>query len=90
MATNRSSTNASGGAQQHQHHHFLFNYHDAVLYPSDLEILDSPTAWLNDAVIHFQLTRLQHRRHDGAGNEKKTPDCSDDDEDTMENLFLDP
>lgn len=39
----------------------LINYHDAVIYPSDLSLLDSSTAWLNDACVHFQMTRLQHR-----------------------------
>lgn len=41
----------------------LLNYHDAVVRASDLALLDSPTAWLNDACINFRLTRLQHRHH---------------------------
>ena len=41
----------------------ILNYHDAVIYQSDLAILKSPTAWLNDACIHFFLTKLQ--REDG-------------------------
>lgn len=58
----------------------LFNYHDAVIYQSDLSLLDSPTAWLNDACINFYLTRLQHRRReDGSGNSVDRND-----------LFLDP
>eukprot|EP00978_Attheya_sp_CCMP212_P028511 scaffold98579_cov54-Attheya_sp.AAC.3 len=39
----------------------VLNYHDAVVYQSDLELLDSNTAWLNDACINFQMTRLQQR-----------------------------
>jgi hypothetical protein len=39
----------------------LVNYNDAVIYTSDLAILDSSTAWLNDACINFQLTRLQQQ-----------------------------
>lgn len=39
----------------------ILNYHDAVLYESDKEILESPTAWLNDACIHFYLTILQQQ-----------------------------
>lgn len=37
----------------------VLNFHDAVLYQSDLEILKS-NAWLNDACIHFCLTKLSH------------------------------
>jgi sentrin-specific protease 8 len=36
----------------------LLNYHDAVLYESDLALLESPTAWLNDACMNFAMTRL--------------------------------
>ncbi|CAB9504797.1 Sentrin-specific protease 8 [Seminavis robusta] len=36
----------------------LLNYHDAVLYQSDLNILESPRVWLNDACMNFVLTRL--------------------------------
>lgn len=39
----------------------ILNYHDAVLYESDKAILESPTAWLNDACIHFYLTILQQQ-----------------------------
>lgn len=42
----------------------LVNYNDAVIYSSDLFILDSSTAWLNDACINFQLTRLQHQQRE--------------------------
>ena len=57
----------------------LLNYHDALIYESDLSILDSPTAWLNDACINFQFTRLQHRQQgDGASDGRET------------DLFLDP
>jgi hypothetical protein len=62
----------------------LFNYHDAVIYASDLSILDCPTAWLNDACIHFQMTRLQHKRQEGKVNyEANQPVMKTD-------LFLDP
>jgi Ulp1 family protease len=39
----------------------ILNYHDAVLYESDKNILECPTAWLNDACIHFYLTILQQQ-----------------------------
>ena len=39
----------------------ILNYHDAVLYKSDLAILQSPSQWLNDACIHFFLTRLSQQ-----------------------------
>jgi hypothetical protein len=68
MTTN--CDNTTSGGQHHQHH--LFNYHDAVIYPSDLGIIDSPSAWLNDALIHFQMTRLQYRRRrTGVTDEEK-------------------
>ena len=67
------------------HHHHLLNYHDAVIYPSDLEILDSPTAWLNDAIIHFQLTRLQHRQTTELENRADGATST-----STENLFIDP
>jgi hypothetical protein len=66
-------------------HHLLLNYHDAVIYPSDLEILDSPTAWLNDAIIHFQLTRLQHRQTTELENREDGSTST-----SSENLFIDP
>jgi len=27
----------------------MINYNDAIIYPSDLELLDSRSEWLNDA-----------------------------------------
>jgi len=39
----------------------ILNYHDAVLYQSDLNILLHPQQWLNDACIHFALTRLDQQ-----------------------------
>ena len=40
----------------------LLNYHDACIYKSDLRLVESPTEWLNDACINFQMTRLQQKR----------------------------
>ena len=56
----------------------LLNYHDAVIYASDLSILECPTAWLNDACILYQMTRLQHSFGVSKGGQQ--PDL----------LFLDP
>jgi len=39
----------------------LLNYHDAVLYESDLALLQAPTEWLNDACMNFGMTRLQQQ-----------------------------
>ena len=39
----------------------LVEYQDACVYRSDLALLESNTAWLNDACLHFQMTRLQQR-----------------------------
>ena len=40
----------------------LLNYHDAVIYESDWNLLKSSTEWLNDACIHFYLTWLNQQR----------------------------
>jgi sentrin-specific protease 8 len=40
----------------------FLNYNDAVLYGSDMALLDSPTAWLNDACIHFYQTVLAEQQ----------------------------
>jgi len=37
----------------------VLSYHDALLYKSDIRILEDPREWLNDAVIHFQMMRYQ-------------------------------
>lgn len=39
----------------------VLNYHDAVLYQSDIALLESNNAWLNDACMNFYLTVLQQR-----------------------------
>lgn len=36
----------------------ILNYHDSCVYGSDLAILQSPEAWLNDNCINFYLKRL--------------------------------
>jgi len=46
----------------------LLNYHDAVLYSTDIDILRDHHLWLNDACIHFQMKRYQHELHSGNGN----------------------
>ena len=43
----------------------ILNYNDAVLYSSDVALLESDRAWLNDSCINFYLTVLQ-QRHDPA------------------------
>jgi sentrin-specific protease 8 len=42
----------------------FLNYNDAVLYESDMVLLDSPTAWLNDACIHFYQTVLAEQQEE--------------------------
>jgi hypothetical protein len=61
----------------------LLNYYDAVIYESDLSLLEYPTAWLNDATINFRLTRLQH-------NNNQHGDRSDGSVGKQSDLFLDP
>ena len=41
----------------------LVNYHDACMYQSDLDIVLSSKAWLNDAVIHFRMIKLAQRHN---------------------------
>ena len=55
---------------------------DAVIYSSDLGLLESPTAWLNSDVIHFWLLRLKHQPNliVGGGGGESDVDC----------LLLDP
>lgn len=38
----------------------ILNYHDAVIYGSDLDLVRDRTSWLNDACIHFFFSLLQH------------------------------
>ena len=65
----------------------LLNYHDAIIYPSDLALLDSPSDWLNDAVINFQMTRLHERRKSG---QKRHRDDGEVVVNQLEDHFLDP
>jgi sentrin-specific protease 8 len=39
----------------------ILNYHDAILYDSDISLLQNDHEWLNDACLHFYLTVLQHQ-----------------------------
>jgi Ulp1 family protease len=38
----------------------ILNYNDACIYQSDLALLESDTAWLNDACLHFHLARISN------------------------------
>lgn len=49
--------------RQYGDNELVVNYNDAVIYGKDLGLLESNTAWLNDACIHYQLARLQ-QTHD--------------------------
>jgi Ulp1 family protease len=40
---------------------FIVNYNDACIYQSDLNILRSKDGWINDSIMHFQMTRFRHR-----------------------------
>jgi hypothetical protein len=70
----------------------LINYHDAVIYPSDLALLDSTTDWLNDACINFHMRHLEHtqdeRRDDARGGGGGSSDMRKQNRGT--DLFLDP
>jgi sentrin-specific protease 8 len=49
--------------RQYGDNELVLNYDDAVIYGKDLGLLERHAAWLNDACIHYQLTRLQ-QTHD--------------------------
>ena len=62
-------------------HHYkdtdqILNFRDAVIYGSDLRLLQRRTEWLNDSCIHFYFTWLQSKQ-----KEEASP---------TETLFLDP
>jgi Ulp1 family protease len=40
----------------------VLNFFDAVIYGSDLALVQSQTAWLNDAIIHFYFNVLDQRQ----------------------------
>lgn len=48
----------------------VLDYQNACVYRSDLALLESNTAWLNDACIHFQMTRL------ASGNDPEKQDTN--------------
>ena len=73
----------------------LLNYHDAIIYPSDLSLLDSKSEWLNDSLINFQMTRLQQtQKRDTlpkANDDQRGQKCQREDSiSQLEDLFLDP
>lgn len=64
----------------------ILNYlGDAVIYSSDLQLLDCPTEWLNSDLIHFHFLRLQNEPHLVVGSDKKSGNNSN-----IDCLFLDP
>mmetsp|Transcript_3976 Transcript_3976/g.8908 ORF Transcript_3976/g.8908 Transcript_3976/m.8908 type:complete len:267 (+) Transcript_3976:40-840(+) len=72
----------------------ILDFDDALVHASDLALLDSDVAWLNDACINFQMTRLQHRA--SAKGAKKRPRESEGGDGSChrppgdDDLFLDP
>ncbi len=56
----------------------LLNYKDACMYQSDVQILKSKTAWLNDACIHYHMKRLES---DDYHYRLEQDNCNDDDDD---------
>jgi Ulp1 family protease len=50
----------------------IINYHDAVIYGSDLKLLKNRTEWLNDSCIHFFFVLLQqHQREQEQERERE-------------------
>jgi len=74
----------------------ILNYlGDAVIYSSDLQILDCPTEWLNSDLIHFHSLRLQNEPHLVIGSDTKSgkdnaTDSSGEHHPNIDCLFLDP
>lgn len=68
----------------------LINYHDAFIYSSDLALLDHQTAWLNDACIHFQLTRLSMLRREERIRHRPSQQWGSPELNRVETIFLDP
>ena len=72
----------------------ILNYlGDAVLYSSDLALLDCPTAWLNSDLIHYHFLRLQNEPHLVVGSAKSGKDDATDsggEQPNIDCLFLDP
>ena len=64
----------------------IVDFNDALVHASDLALLDSDVAWLNDSCINFQMTRLQHR----ASAKKKRPRDNYHRPSGEDDLFLDP
>lgn len=58
-------------------HELLLNFHDAVIYGSDLKLLEKRDEWLNDSCIHFFFTLLQERQKQRNGQHQSL-------------LFMDP
>lgn len=54
----------------------VINYHDACIYTNDLSLLQSRTAWLNDACINYQMTRLQQESCSGTTSTANSPEIN--------------
>lgn len=66
----------------------ILNYlGDAVIYSSDLQLLDCPTEWLNSDLIHFHFLRLQNEPHLVVGSDTKLGKGK---HPNIDCLFLDP
>jgi sentrin-specific protease 8 len=57
------SPSLSSSLAAFKNNELLINYHDAVIYGSDLKLIERRTEWLNDSCIHFFFTHLQQQQH---------------------------
>jgi hypothetical protein len=64
--------------QQFGDDELIVNYRDAVVYGRDLKLLESPSSWLNDSLVHFGMLRLLH-------GSRRTPSDSDSDNNSGSN-----
>jgi hypothetical protein len=70
----------------------IINYHDAVIYGSDLKLLKNRTEWLNDSCIHFFFALLQQRQREQEREQKEKEKEKKEGKDTSPSsfLFMDP
>jgi Ulp1 protease family, C-terminal catalytic domain len=51
----------SGSHEDYADDQLIINYKDVCIYGRDYQLLLSPTAWINDTILHYQFVRLQEQ-----------------------------
>ena len=68
----------------------IINYHDAVIYGSDLKLLKNRTEWLNDSCIHFFFVLLQQRHREQEQEREREQKETSSLSSSSSFLFMDP